>query len=54
MENLDELLQNPAILSINRETERAYYIPYADEASALEGMGDTPYRQMLGSASDFV
>ena len=53
MINLDELLQNPSLLSINREPERAFYIPYADEKAALEGKGDTPYRQMLGGEWGF-
>lgn len=53
MRNLNELLQNPTLLSLNREPERAYYIPYADETSALEDKGDTPYRQMLSGEWNF-
>lgn len=47
MRDLNKLLQNPTLLLINRERERAFYMPYADEKAALEGKGDTPYRQML-------
>lgn len=47
MRDLDKLLQNPAVLSLNRERERAFYIPYADEKAAFAGKGDTPYRKML-------
>lgn len=47
MRDLNKLLQNLTLLSINRERERAFYIPYANEKTALEGKGDTPYRQML-------
>ena len=53
MRNLNQLLQNPTLLSINRERERAFYIPYADEKMALAGRGETPYRQMLNGEWNF-
>lgn len=53
MRDLNKILQNPTLLSLNRERERAFYIPYADEGAALEGKGDTPYRQMLNGEWDF-
>ena len=53
MRNLKELLQNPALLAINREADRAFYIPYADEQTALEGKGQSPYRQMLNGMWNF-
>lgn len=53
MRNLNQLLQNPTLLSINRERERAFYIPYADEKTALAGRGETPYRQMLNGEWNF-
>lgn len=53
MRDLNKLLQNPSLLSLNRETDRAFYIPYADEQSALEGKGDSPYRQLLNGTWKF-
>lgn len=53
MRDLTKLLQNPSLLSLNRAADRAYYLPYADEESALEGRGDTPYRQMLSGEWNF-
>lgn len=53
MRDLNKILQNPTLLSLNRERERAFYIPYADEKAALEGKGDTPYRQMLNGEWEF-
>lgn len=53
MRNLNELLQNPTLLSLNRERERAFYIPYANEKAALESKDDTSYRQMLNGEWNF-
>ena len=36
IQNLES--QNPELLHVNREAARSYYIPFADEASALEGI----------------
>lgn len=53
MRDLNELLQNPTLLSFNREKERAFYIPYADEQTALEGKGNSPFRKMLNGIWKF-
>lgn len=53
MRDLNELFQNPSLLSVNREAERAFYIPYADERAALEGQENSPYRQMLNGIWKF-
>ncbi|MEM9423649.1 MAG: glycoside hydrolase family 2 TIM barrel-domain containing protein, partial [Spirochaetota bacterium] len=46
--------ENPAFLHLNREEPRAYYIPYADRASAIQGSsalhntaGRSPYYRLL-------
>ena len=40
--------QNPEVLSVNREKERAYFIPYADKETAIEGIKQlSPYYKLL-------
>lgn len=53
MRNLNDLLQNPSLLSINREDGRAYYLPYDNKKAALESNRNSPYRKMLNGEWNF-
>ncbi|MBR2472023.1 MAG: DUF4981 domain-containing protein [Clostridia bacterium] len=46
--------QNLSVLSVNRESARSYYIPYADEASAKRmAKEDSPYYMLLNGTWNF-
>ncbi|UUZ89604.1 hypothetical protein LJK87_26295 [Paenibacillus sp. P25] len=54
MIRLNRYWENPGILQVNREPARAYYIPYADTASAKSGKrGRSPYYQTLNGSWKF-
>ena len=51
---IPENWQNLSVLSVNRESARSYYIPYADEASAKRMVKeDSPYYMLLNGTWDF-
>ncbi|MED5019839.1 glycoside hydrolase family 2 TIM barrel-domain containing protein [Paenibacillus chibensis] len=54
MLNLERYWENPHILEVNRQEPRAYYIPYADAASAMAGKRSrSPFYRTLNGGWKF-
>ena len=50
----DKIWENLKVLQMNRETPRAYYIPYADaEAAVTAKRGRSPFYQTLNGSWKF-
>ncbi|RKN79077.1 glycoside hydrolase family 2 TIM barrel-domain containing protein [Paenibacillus ginsengarvi] len=54
MQRIEKYWQNPAVLQVNREPPRAYYIPYGKEEAADTGKrGRSPFYQTLNGSWKF-